>query len=33
MPEDTVGFHVLAKVLTKALNTECWDPVLPKLYR
>ena len=26
MAEDTVGYHVFVSV--KALNTECWDPVL-----
>ena len=26
MPEDTVVYHIFVSV--KALNTECWDPVL-----
>ena len=26
MPEDTFGYQV--SVILKALNTECWDPVL-----
>ena len=29
--EDTVGYHVFVSM--KALNTECWDPVLFVSYR
>ena len=31
MLEDTVGYHVFGSM--KALNTECWDPVLFVSYR
>ena len=30
-PEDTVGYHVFVSV--KALNTQCWEPVLFVSYR